>query len=262
MVLVAVAAASWWRADGSRRDAATADRSSQWLDVVAAPGRRSALTTSDGSRIVLAPGSRLRYPRVFGPTRRELILIGEAQFSVAPDSARPFTVRAAHAAVRALGTVFLVRAYANDSLVRVAVAEGRVAVRLRAAADTATRAVLARGQLADLAADGTASVARVDAVRDFGWVEGRLVFRDTPVSAALARLGQWYGVAVITEDPSVAAKHLTTTVSSADLSDVLDAVAAALDAEYERRGNAVVFRSRQPAPSRSQAPAFRPHQTP
>src|SRR6266478_6130011 len=91
-------------------------------------GQRGTLQLPDGSRLILAPESRLRIPADFGRGARELSLDGEALFTVVHDSTRPFRVRAKGAVAEDIGTRFDLRAYAEDSLVAVAVAEGVVAL--------------------------------------------------------------------------------------------------------------------------------------
>jgi transmembrane sensor len=100
------------------------------------PVRRSYVTAEqradfrlpDGTRVRLAPRSRLRAATDFGTERRDVFLEGEAFFDVAPDEARPFTVFAGSASVRDLGTSFDVRAYPGDSAVTVLVQAGAVAL--------------------------------------------------------------------------------------------------------------------------------------
>ena len=74
----------------------------------------------DGSRATLEPGARLTYRASFFPTPRALTLEGEARFQARPDSDRPFDVHANGVLVRAIGTVFTVRANPWESTVHIA----------------------------------------------------------------------------------------------------------------------------------------------
>ncbi|HXB23532.1 MAG TPA: FecR family protein [Gemmatimonadaceae bacterium] len=82
----------------------------------------------DGSRATLEPGARLTYRASFFPRPRTLTLEGEARFQARPDSDRPFEVHANGVLVRAIGTVFTVRADPWESTVHIAVEEGTVRV--------------------------------------------------------------------------------------------------------------------------------------
>jgi len=60
----------------------------------------------DGSKTRLARGSSLSFDSGLAGARREIVLTGEASFTVARDKSRPFTVHAEHLSVTVLGTVF------------------------------------------------------------------------------------------------------------------------------------------------------------
>ena len=84
---------------------------------------REALT--DGSLVELKDGSRIAVE--FSEAERRVRLTGgEAHFTVAKDSVRPFVVETGGVAVRAVGTAFSVRL--NAASVEVLVTEGKVAV--------------------------------------------------------------------------------------------------------------------------------------
>ncbi len=81
---------------------------------------------ADGSRVMLAPGSRVGV--AFHDGQRHVALLqGRARFTVAHDVSRPFAVVAGGGTIVALGTVFEVAI--QDGQVRVVLHEGSVAVR-------------------------------------------------------------------------------------------------------------------------------------
>lgn len=87
------------------------------------------LVLPDGSVSMLAPGSTLTYDSGF-VTGRNILLLGEASFSVAKDSTRPFCVHAKNINVTALGTMFNV---ADKGLqTAVTLYEGKVVIRKEA----------------------------------------------------------------------------------------------------------------------------------
>ena len=91
--------------------------------------RRADFLLKDGTHVLLSVDSRLRVPADYGVSDRRVYLEGEAYFEVKHDSAARFLVHTDHAVTEDLGTRFDVRAYRGDSVMRVVVAEGRVAVR-------------------------------------------------------------------------------------------------------------------------------------
>jgi ferric-dicitrate binding protein FerR (iron transport regulator) len=101
----------------------------------------------DGSRATLEPGARLTYRASFFPRPRSLTLEGEARFQARPDAEHPFEVRANGVLVRAIGTVFTVRANPWESAVHISVEQGVV----RAGSETSTSSkVLSAGDSIDV----------------------------------------------------------------------------------------------------------------
>lgn len=89
-------------------------------------GEQRRVTLSDGSVVSLNTRSTLSVS--FDERHRRVSLQGgEASFEVAHDTSRPFIVEAAGKTIRAVGTIFTVRAKSKNS-VSVIVSEGRVAV--------------------------------------------------------------------------------------------------------------------------------------
>jgi transmembrane sensor len=207
-------------------------------EVVANRGRLVTVRLADGSEVMLAPESRLRYPAAFGGTR-EVHLRGEALFRVARRPDRPFRVHAGPAVVEVLGTVFGVSARPG-ARVDVAVAEGRV--RLGAAAGArAGGVVLARGELGRLHPDSGVSVARgADVGAHIGWTHGRMVFSGTQLRDVAVALERWYDVRVDVH-PALRRRRVTMSMTDASLSEVLTAISAALNVRHQVKGGDVTI---------------------
>jgi transmembrane sensor len=208
--------------------------------VATAPGQRLSLRLSDGTTVMLAPGSTLRTPTTYGSYDRAVELEGEGVFTVAHDSSRPFAVHTTHAVATDLGTRFLVRAYGDDDGTEIVVAEGEVAVRRAPAPGTAPppdSVILSRAERARVAADGQVDHARGVALDDyFGWTEGRLVFRDVPLRDVTRQLGRWYGIDLRLEPETIGLRLLRATVVDESATDALQMIAASLDLRLSRAG--------------------------
>jgi transmembrane sensor len=216
--------------------------------VETARGQQAHLRLADGSRVVLAPESRLSY-RQEG-NRREVDLEGEAVFEVVHDAERPFVVRSGSALTEDLGTEFAIRAYPSDSTVRVVVREGSVAISATGASGTEP-VELARGEVGVVAQNGTITEKPVlDLAEYFGWTEGRLVFNGAKVGYVVAEIGRWRNVDIRVLDPSLADQSLTITLDDQPLDDVLGTLAIALDADYHRQGSRIELIPREQRGSR------------
>jgi transmembrane sensor len=202
-------------------------------------GQRAEFNLSDGTHIVLSVESRLGVPADYDARDRRVYLEGEAYFDVRHNPARRFVVHTGGTITEDLGTRFAVRAYADEHVVQVVVAEGRVALQ---------STELRQGQLGRLAAAGPVAVkTRVDLDRYLAWTQGRLVFDNTPLRDALPQLGRWYDLDFRLGDSSLATLPVTVTFKNQPTAEVLDLLALTLGVRQERSGRVVTFRPAMPA---------------
>jgi len=156
------------------------------------------LTLDDGSKVKIAPESKLTVPKGFGPDMRAVKLEGMAEFSVAPGIKQPFNVIAGNTSVVATGTAFTVSAYPGDSVVTVVVSSGTVKVgKGKHAHEVAAGSAVA--------AHDTSARAATPAERDEAdaWRTGTLVVNNKPLSQALSILRRWYGLTILAPNQTV-----------------------------------------------------------
>ena len=209
-------------------------------------GQRNSVRLADGTRVLLAPESRLTVAMGYGNTVREVELTGEAFFDVRHDAARPFVVHAGSADIRDLGTTFTVRV-GGDSGVRVAVTSGSVSLAPATASPNAA-VVLRPGDAGTLGLDGRTLVERGGTAEpDTAWTRGRLVFREAPVSSVRSELRRWYGIDLVI-DSAFASRHLSMTFDGDSADRVLEVIALSLGAEVQRQGNTAVIKPTSPRP--------------
>jgi transmembrane sensor len=214
-------------------------------------GQNATIQLTDGSQVVLAPASRLTIPADYGAPNRAIGLEGEAIFSVRHDATHPFRVRARGAVVEDLGTRFDVRAYQNDPAVTVAVAEGAVTLgRERSTPAGAGHpapegVVLHQGEIGSLDRAGEVSSLRTPRVAGrLAWARGRLVFVARPLPEVLVEIGRWYDLDIRVPDARLASRLVTAEFSTQSVSEMIDALALAVDASITRSGQVVTMRAR------------------
>ncbi len=172
---------------------------------------------SDGSVVSLNTESRLRVH--YGANERTIHLDdGEALFDVAKDKLRPFVVHAGETVVRAVGTSFTVRRFA-DAQVQVLVREGVVDVRrgLTAAQPVRLSANMRATSQAPTVEASPAQVIRVSAVavqpadvdRALAWREGRIAFQGETLRQAVTELERYSDTRIVIEDPAIANEEIT-----------------------------------------------------
>ncbi|MFI5244090.1 MAG: FecR family protein [Gemmatimonadales bacterium] len=248
VVLVVAGAAALWLGTQSR-PATVAAPVEEPGHYSTTRGQYATIQLTDGSHVTLAPQSRLTIPAAFGPDLREISLDGEAIFDVRHDAAHPFRVYAHGAQVEDIGTRFDLRAYADESIVTVAVAEGAVALG-RARNDSTSRrerkvegVVLHRGELGSLDRNGRASTTHAARVAAYlGWATGRLSFVSRPLPEVLATIGRWYDLDIRVPDPALASRLVTAEFSTQSADEMISALAIAMDASVERHARVVTLR--------------------
>jgi len=87
------------------------------------------IALNDGSQVLLHPGGEIWYDDVYGQENRNVYLKGEALFTVAQNSRKPFTVLSDGIATTALGTAFTVNTANKNNTVKVALHEGKIVVK-------------------------------------------------------------------------------------------------------------------------------------
>jgi transmembrane sensor len=93
------------------------------------PGSRSQVVLPDGSKVWLNAGSTIKYDNNF--SREKIVeLSGEAHFDINTDPRKPFIVRTSHLDVKALGTIFNVRAYPEDDEILTTLVDGKVIIEI------------------------------------------------------------------------------------------------------------------------------------
>jgi transmembrane sensor len=166
---------------------------------------------------------------------------GEAAFAVAHNADRPFYVHAADTVVRVTGTRFGVRRDAGQ--VRVTVESGSVEVRHGPWWNRDT-ARLTAGQTVRADTQGLAPVRRADAGALLAWRQGRVVFRDTPLSQAVAEINRYAPQAIQLSDASVGRERIAGVFSTDDTQPFLDLLPAIAPVRVLRRldGTPVITR--------------------
>lgn len=249
VVLAAASVAAFIALRGGRRSAgAPVAESRTWSTAV---GQRADITLGDGTKIILAPGSRLRAAGDFGVERRDLWLDGEAFFQVVHDESHPFTVYAGSASAHDIGTAFAVRSYPTDSAVQIVVREGRVAM--------SGVGPLAAGDVGILAHDGRTRLRHgADVGALLGWLDGRLSYQDAPLARVVDDLRRWHGADIVIADSAMASLPFTGEIDGLAARPAVQLVAATLGLRVTREGERYTLA---PDPRRAPRRATRTHRS-
>lgn len=94
-------------------------------------GEKKTIWLPDSTKVTLNARSVLRTDKNFGTTERKVYLSGEALFDVTHHEKSPFTVHMSHFDVKVLGTLFNVKAYAEDKIQETSLIRGKVEIVLQ-----------------------------------------------------------------------------------------------------------------------------------
>ncbi len=164
-------------------------------EIFASFGTRSAIILSDGSSLWLNSGSSLKYPEKFIGNSRKVFLNGEAYFEVESNPEKPFIVETSTLSVRAIGTKFNVSGYSSDKETDVTLVSGKVEVITSDENNKQnTSGLLENQHLSFNKGKGTSLITTGDVNRYVSWKDGKLIFRDEPLSYVVKKLGQIFNV--------------------------------------------------------------------
>jgi len=167
-------------------------------------GGLESIALRDGSGVTLNTATRLQV-ELRDHERRVELQEGEAYFTVAKDSARPFIVQAGDKRVVAVGTQFAVRREGAE--VRVVVTEGSVNLQGDGSAHLASGSV-ARTKGGDILVQ---KEPEDDLQALVSWRDGRLTFRDTSLADAVAELNRYNLRHIEIGDPKVGSLRISGT---------------------------------------------------
>jgi len=204
-------------------------------------GERRQVALPDNSLIDLNTDTSLAV-RFYAGRRVVKLARGEAVFIVAHDADQPFYVNAGDTVVRVTGTRFDVRRLAGKEVL-VAVASGSVAVRHGFWWGGKT-AQLEAGQTIVAGAQGLGPVSREDVGPLLAWRQGRVVFRDMPLSLAIAEINRYAPHAIQLQDAALAQVRIAGVFSTDNVQPFLDLLPAIAPVRVLRQpdGTAVVAR--------------------
>jgi transmembrane sensor len=191
-------------------------------ELFAAFGTRSALKLSDGTAVWLNSGSSIKYPDRFIGNHRTVFLKGEAYFEVESDSKKPFIVETASLSVKATGTKFNVSGYDSDNETEVTLVSGKVEVRTTDDNKNIKSSKLNINQhLSFNKVSGTTSISDEDTYKYTSWKDGKLVFRNEPLSRVVKKIGQVFNIDVEVQGKEIQDYSYRATFQDESLTEIL-----------------------------------------
>lgn len=203
----------------------------------------------DGSKVVLQPGGKLRYPAVFSPDQREVFLEGSGFFDVKREVDRPFVVFSGQVLTRVLGTSFTIRPVAAGGT-EVAVVTGKVTVEKATPDDkregknrvilTPNRKVTFFNQ-SEHYVTGLVDEPRLVSDEMEYLLPGAFNFDETPLHAVIEKLEKAYGVEIAVSNDEVLECPVTADLTSDNLYEKMEIISAVLQSRVEVNGSTILL---------------------
>lgn len=205
-------------------------------------GQTFNLTLSDGTKVWLNAGTRLRFPQhLKNSTQNRIVYLdGEAFFDVTKDAKRPFIVNAENLDIEVLGTQFNVSAYKSDGQIATTLVEGAVNVYEDSNPDT--KVLLNPSyQAAFVKEKGTLTKEKVDTRIYTGWMENRLVIDNLSFKQIIAKLERTHNVSIINQVESLNNEVYMGEFESERIETVLKVIASSTPFTYTIENNVITI---------------------
>jgi ferric-dicitrate binding protein FerR (iron transport regulator) len=228
-------------------------------------GQRSVVQLSDGSKVWLNAGSKLKYPDQFNGKLREVFLEGEAFFNVAKNAQVPFIVHTSDINIRVLGTEFNVKSYPDEGIIETTLVSG--AVNIEAPGKNETLFKLKPNQKAvyrkknpvseepvtERTSDSFTEIPKVTPLKtDFkihdvnveaetAWTDGVLVIRRETFETLAVKLERKYDLDFVFIDSTLKDFRISGTIKDVSIEQVLDGLKLTAPITYKLKDKTVMI---------------------
>ena len=239
-------------------------------NIATRPGSRSQVKLPDGTNVILNSDSKLSYPDNFLGDTREVTLEGEAYFEVTENKARPFVIHLPAMDIKVLGTTFNVKAYPGEQSSEASLIKGSIEVTLKNRRNEkimlkpnekisvlSTNENQVSGTANDVKSAGAkqqnATVAPLIAVahldmdekehiiKEIGWTQNKLMFRNEDLAAIATILQRWYGRSITIQSDKLRNQKFTGNFNNESLMQVIQALQVSYNFNYKRENNSIII---------------------
>lgn len=226
-------------------------------------GKKTAITLSDGTKVIMNADSRLTFPQNFSGNTREVSLAGEAFFDVTHKAKIPFIIHTDKISIKVLGTEFNVKSYPGDSTTETTLIHGMIEVTLNDRPDD--RIVLKPKEklvVSNSAAEKSSSAIKTvpetheaellisnlhyipdsdSATVETSWVNNKLVFQDEAFGKLAEDLGRKYDVSIEFKNEVIKNYRFTGIFENESITQALDALWLTEKFNYKMNGTTIII---------------------
>jgi ferric-dicitrate binding protein FerR (iron transport regulator) len=226
-------------------------------------GKRTAITLSDGTKVIMNADSRLTFPKNFSGNTREVSLAGEAFFDVTHKAKIPFIIHTDKISIKVLGTEFNVKSYPGDSTTETTLIHGMIEVTLNdrpddrivlkpkeklvvsnSAAEKSSSAIktVPETHAAELLISNLHYVSGSDSTAiETSWVNNKLIFQDETFGKLAEELGRKYDVAIEFKNEVIKNYRFTGIFENESITQALEALRLTEKFNYKMNGTTIII---------------------
>lgn len=161
-------------------------------EIIEETGRYTMAELPDHSKAWVASNSSIRYPLQFAANERKVTMTGQAAFEVIHNEKQPFRVQVEDQVYEDMGTVFNIRAYTDEQVIKTTVMEGSVAIGGN---------MIRKSQQSQTGKDGKVRIVNnVNVESVFAWRDGEFTFTNASIEEIMNEAARWYGIEVVYRD--------------------------------------------------------------
>ena len=207
-------------------------------------GKQFQVELSDGTKVYLNAGSKLKYPVIFLKDKeRQVFLEGEAYFDVVSDTSRPFIVKASDMNIEVLGTHFNVNSYDKNKIFTVLV-KGSISVFKEELRENQNFSkIIVPGQMAVLEKNEI-EVSEVNIENFIGWKEGKLIFIDEQFQQVIQKIERKYNVEIQNNYKALNTSKFTGKFEEESIIDLMEVFKKSAQFDYKIEENKVIIKER------------------
>jgi len=219
-------------------------------------GKTRELVLPDGTKVKLNSGSTITWPQSFAKNTRVVTLKGEGYFEVTKNPRKPFLVVTDELTVKVLGTVFNVKAYADDQNTETTLLKGKVQVQLKDRPEKTIillpnekLVVMHAAYVPDQSADNKQARTEYQLKKlpnlkpqdmlETAWLSNRLVFINENFETVARQMERKYNVQLVFDDPVLKTEQLSGALEEESLESALGIIKLTTPFRFKADGRVI-----------------------
>lgn len=257
LFIVTLSGGYFW---GRKNTSVAGKREVVFNQIIVPRGEKSQLILSDGTKVWVNAGSKLKFPDRFEDNAREVWLEGEAFFDVARDKNRPFFVRTSEINIKVHGTKFNVKAYSEEGIIETTLVEGLVSLERKTKSSKEGNEVFLEPSHKAIYLKNKATLVTEEVKREVeeplkpekiiiskpvevevvtSWKDGKLIFEDETLESVARKLERRYDVVINIEDDSMKMIKYSGVLKNISAEQAMKAIQVTSQFRFEVKGNKI-----------------------